>query len=303
MLMMRAGPPCTYLAGMRQVTLPIALLVAVASGVVLATPAHADQPRFRVESAISLGLHDDENFPDEDERCGFGGTTSQHLKPSDGNAQLGAGKPEADYHWNRGPFRNQLGDAILYLCGGEVSLCFHPSRATVSNAGDLTITLAVTFFEGSTIFGAPALACAPRDLKDSRTVVLSVPGGTRRCLGSNVVLKDNSGDSATIGSFCASSTRDGTAPDPPPPPPTVAAFHCDSLEASFTCDVSHSGGTGAIQVQWFVNGRRVSAFDDALSVTRSCTLDATVQVRVVVVDSTNASAERSLSFRCIEAGS
>jgi hypothetical protein len=279
------------------------MLIAVSATVTQATPAHADQPRFRVESAISLGMHDDENFPDEDERCGFGGTTSQHLRPSDGNAQLGIGKPGVDYHWNRGPFRDRSGNAVLFLCGGEVSVCFHPARATVTSQGDLTITLSVTFFEGSTTFGQPAVACIPSDLEDSRTIVLEVPSATRRCLGSNVVLKDNGGDSVTIGSFCASVTRDGTAPDPPSPPPTITTFHCDSIDASFICDMSHSGGTGSSQVRWYVNGNRESPFDNALSVTRSCTAAEFVQVRVVVVDSTNASAERSLSFLCVGTGS
>src|SRR5687767_14903839 len=93
----------------------IVLTVLVAASVALsATPAAAAGERFSVESQISLGIVDDEGVF-EDEHCGFGGRTSQELVQSSAAVQLGTGKPEVDYRWNQGPFRDSLGRAITYF--------------------------------------------------------------------------------------------------------------------------------------------------------------------------------------------
>ena len=57
-----------------------------------------------------------------------------------------------------------------------------------------------------------------------------------------------------------------------------------------------------VEVRWFVNGNRINALTNMLSVTRTCTEGNTVQVRVTVVDAANRSAERSQSSRCIGSG-
>ena len=137
-------------------------------------PASANPARFRVESAISLGIVDDEGLL-EDEHCGFGGTTSQELVQSSTPVQLGTGKPEIDYFWNRGPFRDRNNNAISFFCGDEVSLCFHPSTAVVSANGVMTITMLVSMFEGD---GFPRCCRAIRTTSwRGETVSLTVPAG------------------------------------------------------------------------------------------------------------------------------
>jgi hypothetical protein len=295
----------TYRAVMRRISFACVLLVAAALSVMHAGPAFAEQSKFRVDTQISLGLHDAEIFFEEDERCGFGGTTSQELLPSDGVSQLGVGRPGVDYSSKRGPFRNSVGDVVEFLCGGEVSVCFHPARVSVTSTGDATITMAVKFFEGwHYTVGVPAWPCRDEDLAGSTTITLSVPAGARGCIGQVVTLRDG-GNSVTIGSFCATVTRIGTAPVPVPPPApvTITAFNCESLNRRFTCDVAYSGGTGTRHVQWFVNGTRISALDDQLSVDRTCQVDREILVRVVVVDAANASASRTDDFVCVGLGS
>jgi hypothetical protein len=285
----------------RTATLALCLAAASAALVGPATPASADPPaRFRVDSTISVGIVDDEGLL-EDEHCGFGGTTSQELVQSSTPVQLGTGKPEVDYFWNRGPFRNRYGDAVSFFCGGEVSVCFHPSTVAVSPSGGLSITMLVSMFEGDGL-AVPVVPCIRADWVAGRTVTLTVPAGTRGCLGKPVVLNDSGGDQATIGSFCASATRIDTPAPPLPNPPVITGFACDSIDAQFTCDMAHSGGVPPVTIHWFIDASRRASFDGLDSVSGTCVVGTFVSVRVVVSDSTAASDQRTASRRCLDQG-
>jgi hypothetical protein len=283
-------------AAMRRFAILVTVLLA-ASVVLSATPAAAAGERYSVESQISLGIVDDEGVF-EDEHCGFGGRTSQQLVQSSDAVQLGTGKPEVDYRWNQGPFRDRLGRAVTFFCGDEVSVCFHPARVAVDVDGTLFITMLVKLFEGD----AGPLPCYAYDQIDVRAVNLTVPAGTRRCLGNNVLLGKPSGDRVTIGSFCASATR-LTGPPPPPPPvaPVLTNLQCDSLTAKFSCDVSFTDSSGtAVTIRWHINGTHITALNDQASITnRSCTEDTIVSVRVVVANAVGGSAQRTDSVPCL----
>jgi hypothetical protein len=276
----------------------LGLVAASAALVCPPAPASADPPaRYRVGSTISLGIVDDEGLL-EDEHCGFGGSTTQELVQSTTPVQLGTGKPEVDYFWNRGPFRDRNGAAISFFCGGEVSLCFHPSTVVVSASGGLSITMLVAMFEGDSL----VVPCIPSDWVAGRTVTMTVPAGMRGCLGAPVELKDSGGDKATIGSFCASATRIDTPAPPPPNPPVITGLGCDSIDAQFTCDLTQSGGAPPVTIRWIINGTQRASFDNLDSVSGACVVGAFVSVRVVVTDSTGASDQRSASVRCLGRG-
>ena len=151
--------------GMRRFAIIIALLLG-ASAALSSTPAAAAGERYHVESQISLGIVDDEGWL-EDEHCGLGGRTSQELVQSNGAVQLGTGRPEINYRWNEGPFRDSLGRAIQYFCGDEVSVCFHPARVTIDGSGNMTITLSVKLFEGTAIPSCPARCRASRPTRST----------------------------------------------------------------------------------------------------------------------------------------
>jgi hypothetical protein len=290
-----SAPGCvSTVAGMRRFVIIVGVLLAASA--LSAVPAAAAGERYSVESQISLGIVDDEGLF-EDEHCGFGGRTSQELVQSSTAAQLGTGKPEIDYRWNQGPFRDSLGRAITYFCGDEVSVCFHPARVTVLAGGGMTITLQVKLFEGD----AGPLPCHPADEIAARSVTLTVPRGTRECLGDNVQLGKAGGDRVTIGSFCASATQlDGPPPPPPPVQPVVTNLHCESLTARYSCDLSFTDSTGTtVTVRWHINGTRIAALNDLRSINRSCSVATTVSVRVVVANATGGSVQRTASVPCL----
>jgi hypothetical protein len=299
-----AGPMgVRTVAAMRHFAIVIAVLLG-ASLTLSATPAAADGDRYLVESQISLGIVDDEGWL-EDEHCGFGGRTSQELVQSSTAVQLGTGRPEIDYGWNQGPFRESLGRAITYFCGDEVSVCFHPARVAVDGPGNLTITLLVKLFEGDgDPFFVDPLPCYSYDQIDVRAVTLTVPAGTRGCLGANVLLGNPNSDRVTIGSFCASATRlTGPPPPPPPVPPVVTGLDCDSLTARFSCDVSFTDSTGtAVTIRWRINGTEISELNNRQSINRRCSAGDTVSVRVVVANATGGSAQRTTSLPCMGNG-
>ncbi len=285
---------------MRRFVIIFAALLA-ASAALSATPAAAAGERYSVESQISLHIVDKENWPWQDQHCGFGGRTSQELVQSGNPAQLGTGTPGVSYHWNRGPFRDSLDRAISYFCGDEVSVCFHPARVTVAANGAMTITMQVKLFEGD---GDPVLPsplpCWPADEIDSRSITLNVPAGTRGCLGQNVQLGNPNGDRVSIGSFCASATLAGPPPPPPPVQPSITYLDCDSLTARFNCDLSFTDTSGtATSIRWHVNGNEIAALNDRTSINRSCAVNTTVTVRAVVSNAGGGSAQRSVSVPCL----
>lgn len=281
---------------MRRAVIALVLLGAAASGVVQASPAHADQPRFLVQTEINVGMRDAELFSD-DQHCGYHGTTSQELRPSDGTVQLGTVSSYAV----TGPFRDPSGAIIRFECGDEVAVCFQPARVSVTTAGRVTITIEVTLYESDPV----SLACHSWDPPEARHVVtMTFPAGVRSCLPGVVTLRDG-GNFATIGSFCATATQSGTAPVPVPTPPPlgISSFRCEPFEESYDCDVAHTGGTAPVHVRWFVNGSRKTALDDQLSITRSCVGGTNVLVRVEVADSANRVVSRQDDFHCPSGGS
>jgi hypothetical protein len=286
--------------GMRRFVIMSAALL-TASAVLSATPAAAAGERYTVESAISLHIVDKENWPLEDQHCGFGGRTSQELVQSGNPAQLGTGTPGVSYHWNRGPFRDSLDRAISYFCDDEVSVCFHPARVTVAATGAMSITLQVKLFEGDGDLVLPSpLPCWPDDEIDSRSITLNVPAGTRACMGQNVQLGHPNGDRVAIGSFCASATLAGPPPPPPPVQPVISDLDCDSLTARINCDLSFTDTSGtATSIRWHINGTEISALNNRTTINRTCPVGTTVSVRAVVSNAGGGSAQRSVGVPCM----
>jgi hypothetical protein len=276
----------------RALLLPLFVLAAVSA---VAGPAQAAATTpYVVVSGVSVSMIDFEGPLQSDQHCALSGTTSQTMTPAGGPAQLGTGRPEVDYHWNRGPFRTPGGTAILFACGGEVSVCFHPATVDVSQAEDsMTITLPVSLYEADFSF----LPCYVEDLIDFDVISFVVPvsAGTV-CRPSSVVLS-GSGGWASV-SLCGSLT-----PPNQPPPLAVPTLRCDSHSLTFACDVYISGGTAPITTRWVVRGVAKPAFNDLTSINGTCTAGSGISVRVTVADALGVSHQVSTTVTCDVQGS
>jgi hypothetical protein len=303
---------------MRRLLQQCVVLAVIVASVALAAPARANQIRVSVDTRISVGMYDSEGFPFSDEHCGLGGTTSQELAASDGHVHLGAG-PQPLYASSVGPFVDGQGRPVDFFCGGEVSLCFFPTDVSVTAAGEVTVSMLASFYEGDYLtIGVPAWPCHAEDLVASSSVRLTVPAGSRGCVGTNVELGESESDHGTIGSFCVTVTPVGTEPSPstpspstPPSPSTspstsprlsLTALKCESLNATYTCDVTYSGGTAPVAIRWSVGGNPLSAYDDINPAMGTCVVDNLVAVRVVLTDAAGATTQRSVSTPCLGAG-
>jgi hypothetical protein len=155
---------------------------------------------YRVDSEIMVSIFDTRPTPPH-HRCPRWGWTTQEVLTTLGGpgTQLGTGRPHFDYPRHRGPFRDPV-RPVLFTCGDELSVCFHPSTVSVNPGGWLVVTIEVTFYKGSGL----VMPCDPANLAASRVVTIFTDEG-EVCL-EDVTLTATGGDSVTIERFCASAT-------------------------------------------------------------------------------------------------
>jgi hypothetical protein len=279
----------------RALLLLLSLLTATAAASVSAGPvqAAANTP-YVVMSNVSVSMIDIEGPFQSDQHCFSGGATSQTMTPTGGPAQLGTGTPEVDYHWNRGPFRTPGGTAVLFACGGEVSVCFHPATVDVSQAEDsMTITLPVSLYEADFSF----LPCYTEDLIDFDVISFVVPVGVGNvCRPSSLVLSGSGGWASVL--LCGSLTSPNQAP-----PLAVPTVSCESHSLAFVCDVHITGGTAPITTRWVVRGVAKPAFNDLTAINGTCTAGSSIGVRVTVADARGVSHQVSTTVTCQGQGS
>jgi hypothetical protein len=279
----------------RACLLLLALLMATSAA---AAPAGAAQAavntQYVVLSSVSVSMIDVEGPFQSDQHCFHSGATSQTMTPAGGPSQLGTGAPEVDYHWNRGPFRTPGGTAILFACGDEVSVCFHPATVDVSQAEDsMTITLPVSLYEADWSF----LPCHIEDMIDFDVISFVVPVGVGTVCRSSALVLSGSGGWASV-LLCGSLT-----PPNQPLPLARPTLRCDSHDLMFSCDVYITGGTAPITTRWVVRGVAQPAFNDLTSIGGSCTARSSVAVRVTVADALGVSHQVSATVTCAGQGS
>jgi hypothetical protein len=269
-------------------TLVIALVATTVSSAVAAPISYG---RYLVVTDIEVKMVNTE-APWPGRLCTVEGVTGQELVTAPGGpeAQLGTGRPHFNYPWNRGPFRDTTLTPILFVCGDEVSACFHPSTVRLNPAGAIVVSLEFTLYKGSGL----SFACDPADLLDREAVTL-VAEGPLWCLPKGSVhLEGPEGDVATIWNYCVRVTYLGPAPSPF----EISSLVCLSFDGAFSCDIMTSGAVAPLQYQWTVNGVHDPAFDNLATVTGPCPAGAFVDVEVVVRDAMANLAQRSARHRC-----
>jgi hypothetical protein len=269
-------------------TLVIALVATTVTSAV-ATP--ISYGRYLVVTDIEVKMSNRE-VPWPGGFCTVGGVTGQELVTAPGGpeAQLGRGRPHFNYPWNRGPFRDATLTPILFVCGDEVSACFHPSTVRVNPAGALVVSLEFTLYKGS----GSSFACDPAYLLDREAVSLVVEGDLRCLPKGSVRLEGPEGDGATIWNFCARVTYLGPAPSPF----EISSLVCLFFDGAFSCDIMTSGAVAPLRYQWMVNGAHDPAFDNLATVTGPCPAGTFVDVEVVVRDAMANLAQRSARHGC-----
>jgi hypothetical protein len=79
---------------------------------------------------------------------------------------------------------------------------------------------------------------------------------------------------------------------------TVTDVSCESGASTYICTADYAGGTGAVQIRWYLNGMHIIVGDNRAWVKSTCWAGQYKTMQVVVTDSTGASASGSTSFSC-----
>jgi hypothetical protein len=77
----------------------------------------------------------------------------------------------------------------------------------------------------------------------------------------------------------------------------TASMFCESWSSRVNCDSWQTGGVAPITRRWFINGVHVPAYDDSISVLRTCQPGTTTTFHLVVI-AANGSAEVTRSPIC-----